>query len=221
MHSTSRQNFRAFTLIELLVVIAIIAVLASLAYPVFTSVQERARVTQDMNNLRQIGLATQMYLNDNDGAFFLPNATTPAWPGLLNPKYIGTWKVFQSPFDKNTAVDDSATARVSYGINQNATSTGVPGGTSLPSDRITNPSVFIVFAALPDRSNPLHFSGTAASPIQLTMPSGGSGVFGTHNNRKRINVCLADGHVENMDWFTFSNGLSTATAKQRWNPIAP
>lgn len=64
------RNFcRAFTLIELLVVIAI---LAPLAYPVFTGVLEKAHVTEDMNNLRQIGLATQTYLNDNVGAFFFP-----------------------------------------------------------------------------------------------------------------------------------------------------
>src|SRR6266498_550498 len=67
------KNFylgRAFTLIELLVVIAVIAILASVAYPVFIGAQERAKITKDMNNLRQIGLATQTYMNDNDGVLF-------------------------------------------------------------------------------------------------------------------------------------------------------
>ncbi len=66
------RNFyfaRAFTLIELLVVIAVIAHSRYVAYPVYTGVQERAKVTKDMNNLRQIGLATQTYMNDNDGVF--------------------------------------------------------------------------------------------------------------------------------------------------------
>ena len=58
---------RGFSLIELFVVILIISILASLAYPVYTSTQERARATQDMSNLRQIGLAAQMYFNDHDG----------------------------------------------------------------------------------------------------------------------------------------------------------
>jgi prepilin-type N-terminal cleavage/methylation domain-containing protein/prepilin-type processing-associated H-X9-DG protein len=212
-----KKSAAAFTLIEMLVVIAIIAVLIALLSPALTSVLEKGKVTQDMNNLRQIGLATQMCLNDNDGAFFLPDAK---WPGILNPKYIGTWKTFQSPFDKNAASTDPATARVSYGVNLNATSTGAAGGTSpLLADRVTNPSGFIVFAAVPDRSNPLQFSGTAGTPIGLSQPSA-SPVYGTHSNRRRVNACMADWHVENMDWATFSDGSSNTAAQQRWNPIA-
>jgi prepilin-type N-terminal cleavage/methylation domain-containing protein len=207
-----------FTLIEMLIVIAIIATLVALVSVAAQSALEKAHVTQDMNNLRQIGLATQLYLNDNDGTFFLP--TNPAWPGSLNPKYIGTWKVFQSPFDKRTATDDSATAPVSYGMNQNTTSTGSSGGASLSADRITNPSVYIVFAAAPVQKNPLSFLGTAAKPIPLVPPSGSSGPFGTHNNRKRIDTCMADWHVENMDWATFTDSSSTTTAQERWNPTA-
>ncbi len=60
---------RAFTLIELLVVIATIIILFAIATPVFNSVLERAKVTKDLSNLRQIGLATQLYMNDNSGSF--------------------------------------------------------------------------------------------------------------------------------------------------------
>ncbi len=69
-----KNSPRAFTLIELLVVITIIAILASIALPVFSSIQEKARATQDMNNLRQLGIATQTYLNDNDGVIFVIRA---------------------------------------------------------------------------------------------------------------------------------------------------
>ena len=58
---------RAFTLIELLVVIAVIGILAAIAIPALNSALERAKATKDMSNLRQIGTATQMYMNDNNG----------------------------------------------------------------------------------------------------------------------------------------------------------
>ncbi len=63
------QN-RAFTLIELLVVIAIIAVLAAILFPVFAQARAQARYTACLSNLRQIGMATQMYLQDYDQTYF-------------------------------------------------------------------------------------------------------------------------------------------------------
>jgi prepilin-type N-terminal cleavage/methylation domain-containing protein len=60
---------RAFTLIELLVVIAIIAILAAILFPVFTSAKIAAKKTAGISNVKQIGLALQMYLTDNDGVY--------------------------------------------------------------------------------------------------------------------------------------------------------
>jgi prepilin-type N-terminal cleavage/methylation domain-containing protein len=60
---------RAFTLIELLVVIAIIAILASFATPTIGSAIERGRSAKCVSNLRQIGVAVQQYIADNDNTF--------------------------------------------------------------------------------------------------------------------------------------------------------
>ncbi|NUQ69611.1 MAG: DUF1559 domain-containing protein [Chthonomonadales bacterium] len=65
----SRRRLVGFTLIELLVVIAIIAILAAILFPVFARAREQARKTVCLSNLKQIGLASLMYIQDYDEQF--------------------------------------------------------------------------------------------------------------------------------------------------------
>jgi prepilin-type N-terminal cleavage/methylation domain-containing protein len=58
-----------FTLIELLVVIAIIAILAAILFPVFARAREQARKTTCLSNLKEMGLASLMYVQDYDEQF--------------------------------------------------------------------------------------------------------------------------------------------------------
>ncbi len=73
-----RRKPTGFTLIELLVVIGIIALLAAILFPVFGRARENSRKTSCLNNLKQLGIAFQMYSQDYD--LFMPvseGATTP------------------------------------------------------------------------------------------------------------------------------------------------
>ncbi len=64
-----RRRPRGFTLIELLVVISIIAILAAILFPVFARARDAARTTSCLSNLRQLGLAMQMYADGYDGIY--------------------------------------------------------------------------------------------------------------------------------------------------------
>lgn len=129
------RRVRAFTLIELLVVIAIVSLLAAIFFPVFAKVREKARQTQCLSNLRQIGMALSTYESDNDDTIFfrpitaasgegrtrVPNpsilsSTSPdyyraQWWNLLMP-YVGSTSIWKCPSDTNPMLSPDATGNL-------------------------------------------------------------------------------------------------------------
>jgi prepilin-type N-terminal cleavage/methylation domain-containing protein/prepilin-type processing-associated H-X9-DG protein len=215
----AKNCFGAFTFIELLVVIVVVGILFSIAYPVYTGTLERAKVTKDINNLRQIGIATQTYMNDNDGVLFTAGGI---WMTQLRPKYLAAWSIFQSPFDTRAASEIDPTAPISYGLNGNPGSGSSIAGLSV--DRIANPSVFIMFAPAQAVGATVTFAGGTAAAVTVYKNTNPAASGGTHSNRKRINALFADLHSENMVWTTFINDTpspSDPSADLRWSPYIP
>ena len=228
----------------MIVVIAIIAILAAILVPSLNNALERAKATKDMSNLRQLGLATQLYMNDNSGVLFSPFSTSGSWmsqlynadPPPAAPKYISSWGVFVSPFDHpaspRTSSPNNANSAVSYGIN------GTSGVIGMSADKISKPSVFIVFAPAQASGSAVNFRGIGNTTNQAnlaasanvtvlaaaTVPNGPA-TGGTHNNRAKINALFADWHVETMAWsgtgpaFTHTTDPgSDPDAPYRWSP---
>ena len=112
MHTNPTRPRSAFTLIELLVVIAIIAVLAALLFPVFAQAKAKAKQAGCFSNLRQIGVAFELYMADHDDRLpdrrdlkgSLPGGYRPwtSWPAS-DPR-SGWAAVALEPYTKSHAV---------------------------------------------------------------------------------------------------------------------
>jgi prepilin-type processing-associated H-X9-DG protein/prepilin-type N-terminal cleavage/methylation domain-containing protein len=99
------MNRRAFTLVELLVVVAIIALLIGIMLPALSRARDVARATVCLANVRNTGLAIQMYANEH-GSHYPPSSCglhgNPAetwWINALQP-YASTRLLYRCPCDK-------------------------------------------------------------------------------------------------------------------------
>jgi prepilin-type N-terminal cleavage/methylation domain-containing protein len=92
------KSARAFTLIELLVVIAIIAILVAMLLPALSRAKESGKRIACLSNLRQLGLAVQIYAGDDQGTY-PPRSATERWPNKFYDNYGRNVRILLCPDD--------------------------------------------------------------------------------------------------------------------------
>lgn len=204
-----------FTLVELLVAIVIIVVLVAISFPVASRVKGSARSTQCISNVRQLGMALLMQAGENHNKLMplqpSKNSETgkrpPIWPvQLAQEGYLSNWNG-KGPAPCGTGIwtcpdcDFMSNAYGGYGVVEGTifvyeenkpTGANEPG--SLRLSRMKSPARTWLVGDTSQSADKLNKGWYAI----WSQPGrwGGHGPGARH--RGKVNVCMADGHVESL-----------------------
>ncbi len=220
---------RIFTLIELLIVIAIIAILAAMLLPALQKARDKAKDTSCVNNLKQIGLLTSLYMDANKNSMPQESTANPNYSKWIDVIYVfanpgmglftnSVYKAFSDDMNRPAAPFDCPASppflvdngTVDYGCNLKML--------GKPLNAVRHPSKrgFIM--------DIYRMKESGLSPDSTTWPAG-TAYNGVDNNNplpwrhasnSSINILYLDNHVNRARRGTPPNSPGTATAQYFW-----
>lgn len=198
-----RQSIKhsAFTLVELLVVVTIIATLTTLGLAATRGATEKTKTTRCLNDLRQVGVAVQLYVGENSGRF--PNTShqgvAASWTNtladFLRTNFLGCCCAVPKHRSKLTyAWNDSLADAQGYGVM--ASSVRAPSRTMVVTELATNLT-----------GEHFHFAGNRGGASRIT-PNQFRAEVNVTCHGSSANYVFADGHVENLRWTDVQSRLT-------------
>lgn len=199
---------KGFTLVELLVVIVIIGVLAGLAVPAVNNSLRRARFVESQSNLRQIGVALQLFAQDHEGILPVARGTLTyqsdwesvpeaqrSWQMQLIPYTSGSEKIFQSAYagSYNPTAKRWGFFLGGHAAREEAKAEGLTGDASfrgLNLRKMQTPSKHIIAGEC--------FFGMTANDSDKDDYNSNNPAFKNKDPRVKTNVLFADGHIESI-----------------------